>query len=173
MALRFIFSFVSSALILSSIMIRCFPLPLFRSIRPSITLLRSFLFSFTWPYSLVMWSFQLMSRFPIHAKRRSSSLILSSLIPCSIFLKIALFVCWMHCWQLRSYSLSPLYKPRHLRWVIPKALWWREQRCLVEVCKSIYESRKWPDDFINAINVTINKKINASECADHRTINLI
>ena len=33
--------------------------------------------------------------------------------------KIALSSCWMHSWPLRSYSLSPLYKSRHLIWVIP------------------------------------------------------
>ena len=32
---------------------------------------------------------------------------------------------------------------------------------------------KWPDDFKKAIFVTIEKKMNASECADQRTINLI
>ena len=32
---------------------------------------------------------------------------------------------------------------------------------------------KWPDDFTKAIIVTIEKKMNASACADHRTINLI
>ena len=54
-----------------------------------------------------------------------------------------------------------------------KALGEKGKKCLVEVCKSIYETGKWPDDFTKAIIVTIEKKMNASECADHRTINLI
>ena len=49
----------------------------------------------------------------------------------------------------------------------------RGKKCLLEVCKSINETGKWLDDFTKTIIVTIENKMNASECADHRTINLI
>ena len=39
-----------------------------------------------------------------------------------------------------------------------KALGEKGKKCLVEVCKSIYETGKWPDDFTKAIIVTIEKK---------------
>ena len=48
-----------------------------------------------------------------------------------------------------------------------KALGERGKNSLVEVCKNKYETKKWPDDFTKAIVVTIEKKMNASECADH------
>ena len=35
------------------------------------------------------------------------------------------------------------------------------------------ETGKWSNDFTKAIIVTIEKNMNASECAGHRTINLI
>ena len=54
-----------------------------------------------------------------------------------------------------------------------KALGERREKYLVKVCKSINETRKWPEDFTKAIIVKIDKKMNASECADHKTINLI
>ena len=38
---------------------------------------------------------------------------------------------------------------------------------------SIYETGKWLNVFTKTIIVTIEKKMNASECADHITINLI
>ena len=41
------------------------------------------------------------------------------------------------------------------------------------MCNSIYETGKWLDDFTKATIVRIEKKINASEFTDHRTINLI
>ena len=37
----------------------------------------------------------------------------------------------------------------------------------------VNETGKWLDDFIKTIIVTIEKKMNASECEDHRTINVI
>ena len=36
-------------------------------------------------------------------------------------------------------------------------------KCIVEVCKSIYETGKWPDDFKKAIIVTIEKKLTSFE----------
>ena len=56
-----------------------------------------------------------------------------------------------------------------------RALGERRKKCLVEVCKrrKMSEAGKWPNDFTKATNIIIEKKINASECADHRTINLI
>ena len=47
------------------------------------------------------------------------------------------------------------------------------KKCLVELCKSIYKTGKLPCNFTKAILLTIEEKMNFSECADHRTINLI
>ena len=67
-------------------------------------------------------------------------------------------------------------KAKGCNWIpaeLLKTLGERGKKCLVEVCKSIYETEKWLDDFTKAIIVTIEKRMNASECADHRKINLI
>src|SRR6218665_2015402 len=46
---------------------------------------------------------------------------------------------------------------------------------LVLLCKRIhvYEKGEWPDDFNKSIVVPIEKKANATECGDFRTISLI
>ena len=44
---------------------------------------------------------------------------------------------------------------------------------LVELCKQIYETGDWPEDFTRIAMIPIPKKANAVECADHRTISLI
>ena len=51
-----------------------------------------------------------------------------------------------------------------------KALGKRVKKSAVEVCKSIYETGKWLDNFTKAILVTIEKEMNGSKCADHRKI---
>ena len=42
----------------------------------------------------------------------------------------------------------------------------------MDLCRLIYETGVWPEDFTRAILIPIPKKANASECADHRTISL-
>ena len=44
---------------------------------------------------------------------------------------------------------------------------------LIAICKEIYSAGIWPGDFTKAVMIPILKKLNAVECADHRTISLI
>ena len=54
-----------------------------------------------------------------------------------------------------------------------KALGERGRKELFGICQDIYVTGEWPDDFTQATIVTLEKKVNATECADHRTISLI
>ena len=54
-----------------------------------------------------------------------------------------------------------------------KALGERGRKELFGICQDIYVTGEWPDDFTQATIVTLEKKANATECADHRTISLI
>ena len=44
---------------------------------------------------------------------------------------------------------------------------------LIEICQQIYETGKWPEDFLRTVMVPLKKKLNATECSDHRTISLV
>ena len=44
---------------------------------------------------------------------------------------------------------------------------------LVKLCQQMYERGEWPDDFTKTIIVPMEKKTNAVECEDFRTISLI
>src|SRR5215470_2066331 len=44
---------------------------------------------------------------------------------------------------------------------------------LVSLCKSMYETGSWPNDFTRLVFVPLQKKENAVDCEDHRTISLI
>ena len=44
---------------------------------------------------------------------------------------------------------------------------------LVDLCKRIYETGEWPEDFTRVAMIPIPKKANAVECAENRTISLI
>ena len=44
---------------------------------------------------------------------------------------------------------------------------------LVQLCKDIYNTGVWPEDFLQTIMVPIKKKPNATTCEDHRTISLL
>jgi len=44
---------------------------------------------------------------------------------------------------------------------------------LVSLCKSMYETGRWPNDFTRLVFVPLQKKENAVDCEDHRTISLI
>ena len=44
---------------------------------------------------------------------------------------------------------------------------------LEKICKKMYVTGSWPEDFTKSIMIPLPKKPNASECADHRTISLI
>src|SRR6476619_6710620 len=44
---------------------------------------------------------------------------------------------------------------------------------LVELCKEMYVKAIWPSDFTRVVMITLQKKMNAVECSDHRTISLI
>ena len=41
------------------------------------------------------------------------------------------------------------------------------------LCKRMYNTGEWPDDFSKSIVVPIEKKANATECGDFSTISLI
>ena len=44
---------------------------------------------------------------------------------------------------------------------------------LERICKKMYVTGTWPEDFTKVVMVPLKKKQNATECADHRTISLI
>ena len=44
---------------------------------------------------------------------------------------------------------------------------------IVEICQSMYEEGKWPDDFTRVAMIPLPKKNNAAHYSDYRTINLI
>src|SRR6476661_608198 len=44
---------------------------------------------------------------------------------------------------------------------------------LVELCKEMYAKGIWPSDFTRVVMIPLQKKMNAVECSDHRTIGLI
>src|SRR6478609_56263 len=44
---------------------------------------------------------------------------------------------------------------------------------LVELCKEMYVKGIWPSDFTKVVMIPLQKKINAVDCSDHRTISLI
>ena len=44
---------------------------------------------------------------------------------------------------------------------------------IVKLCKLMYETGKWPSDFTRLVFVPLQKKDNALDCEDHRTISLI
>src|SRR6476619_3279113 len=44
---------------------------------------------------------------------------------------------------------------------------------LVELCKKMYVKGIWSSDFTRIVMIPLQKKMNAVECSDHRTISLI
>ena len=54
-----------------------------------------------------------------------------------------------------------------------KSLGELSMRELSGLCKQIYESGIWPEDFTKVVMITLPKTANAVECSDHRTISLI
>jgi Reverse transcriptase (RNA-dependent DNA polymerase) len=44
---------------------------------------------------------------------------------------------------------------------------------LVGLCRDLYEQGAWPEDFTRVVMIPLQKKMNAVECGDHRTISLI
>jgi len=54
-----------------------------------------------------------------------------------------------------------------------KALGDRGTEELVRLCQDMYETGKWPADFTRLVFIPLEKKENAVECEDHRTISLI
>lgn len=44
---------------------------------------------------------------------------------------------------------------------------------IVDICQSMYEEGKWPDDFTRTVMIPLPKKSNAVKCGDFRTISLI
>src|SRR5579864_2600408 len=54
-----------------------------------------------------------------------------------------------------------------------KALGEEGTKELVEMCKKMYDEGIWPEDFTRVVMIALQKKPNAVECEDHRTISLI
>jgi len=54
-----------------------------------------------------------------------------------------------------------------------KALGEKGTRKVIELCQKIYEEGIWPKDFTRVVMIPIQKKVNAKECGDHRTISLV
>ena len=46
-------------------------------------------------------------------------------------------------------------------------------KILTDICNDMYNQGKWPEDFYKTIMIPLKKKLNATECSDHRTISLI
>src|SRR5437867_3859935 len=44
---------------------------------------------------------------------------------------------------------------------------------LCDICKGMYEEKKWPDDCTSTDIIPLPKKNNAVNCSDYRTISLI
>jgi hypothetical protein len=44
---------------------------------------------------------------------------------------------------------------------------------LIYLCQLIYETGKWPEDFLRTVMIRLEKKSNATECSDHKTISLV
>src|SRR6476619_5973418 len=44
---------------------------------------------------------------------------------------------------------------------------------LAELCKEMYVKGIWPSNFTRVVMILLQKKMNAVECSDHRTISLI
>ncbi len=55
-----------------------------------------------------------------------------------------------------------------LKQLQPKAM-----REFKEICKKIYIEGKWPEDYMTSVMIPIEKKPNATDCSDFRTISLI
>jgi len=47
------------------------------------------------------------------------------------------------------------------------------QQVLVSLCKTMYNTGKWPDDFKRSNVVTLQKKPNTQKCEEHRTISIL
>ena len=54
-----------------------------------------------------------------------------------------------------------------------KVLGERGMKELIDLCKEMYEQGVWPEDHTRVIMMPLQKKANAVECEDHRTISLI
>ena len=54
-----------------------------------------------------------------------------------------------------------------------KALQGKGEHHLIKLCKDMYNTGTWPEDFLHSNIVTLQKKPNAQRCEDHRTISLI
>ena len=54
-----------------------------------------------------------------------------------------------------------------------KVLGYVGEKALIELCCQIYLRGEWPDDWLKAVLVPIEKKRNTFECEEHRTISLI
>jgi len=54
-----------------------------------------------------------------------------------------------------------------------KALQGEGEEHLIKLCKAMYNTGTWPEDFLHSTIVPLQKKPNAQRCEDHRTISLI
>ena len=54
-----------------------------------------------------------------------------------------------------------------------KCLGGKAKEELIRLCQQIYRTGEWPNDFTETVMVPLQKKPNATECGDHRTISLI
>jgi len=46
-------------------------------------------------------------------------------------------------------------------------------KVFTHLCQNIYETGKWPADFLQTVIILLEKKPNATECSDFRTISLL
>ena len=46
-------------------------------------------------------------------------------------------------------------------------------KVFAQLCQQIYETGKWPTDFLQTVIISLEKKPNATECSDFRTISLL
>src|SRR6476619_4239021 len=58
-------------------------------------------------------------------------------------------------------------------WALWKVLEAKGTKELVELCKEMFVKGIWSSDFTRVVMIPLQKKMNAVECSDHRTISLI
>ena len=56
---------------------------------------------------------------------------------------------------------------------LPKCMGNMAVKVFTHLCQNIYETGKWPADFLQTVIILLEKKPNATECSDFRTISLL
>src|SRR6476619_4569606 len=71
---------------------------------------------------------------------------------------------------IKALKVSKAIGPHGLPAKFWKALGAKGTKELVELCQEMYVKVIWPSDFTRVVMIPLQKKMNAVECSDHRTI---